>query len=116
MRNYPAVGESTWQGVGTLECWFTAASWCGSDGCSAADSQTWVRWTPDTKTYERCEARGCDRYEAMVTYSGAFATIILPENALLARLTKPGRIVEVTMSMDSGLIRHGLCKTTKATL
>lgn len=109
MQDYPVVDEATWHGSGTLECRFQSAFWCGSEGCSAADSQTWVRWSPETKTYERCDGKACDRYRALVTYSGAFANIVLPENGLLARLTGPGRVVEIATSMDSVLIRHGQC-------
>jgi hypothetical protein len=103
------VSEETWASAGTLTCRFQAARWCSPEGCEDTDASTFVRWTPATSTFERCDERGCDRYRARVSYSGAFANIALPENGALARLSANGTMLEVSTSFHSALVRHGRC-------
>ena len=111
MNRLPPVSETTWQSVGTLECRPTVADVCGANGCQRNEpAGGWTRWTPATRTYERCDRNGCDRYEARVDYAGSFATITLPGRATFARLTGRNAFMEVVTQMDGVLIYRGQCE------
>ena len=47
-------------------------------GCQAGETgTTWVNIYPRSKEYERCDAKGCERYPAAFSTAGVFTTVEL---------------------------------------
>lgn len=106
------VSQSTWNGVRSLECRPSTAQVCSPSGCESQRAQTSVftRLSPSTGLYERCDARGCDSYQATVTLSGAFASFVLPNNHSFARVTGQDGYYEVLSQLDTVIIYWGQCR------
>ncbi len=108
---HPPVSEATWQSTGTLECRPASVDSCGPDGCERSETPaTSVRWTPATRTYQRCDRTGCSSYPAQVSYSGSWANIALPANGVIMRLTGRNAFTEVVTQMDAVMVYRGQCR------
>lgn len=110
----PPVSESTWRDTGTLECRPTRMDICSPEGCESGVANIWVRWTPSTRTYERCDRNGCDTYPSAVSYSGSWANITVPESATFAKLTGRNAFFEVVTQNHAVLIYRGQCQEAAA--
>lgn len=107
----PIVSEQTWAGVDSLMCEVSSTQVCGPEGCKPLKTQTYIRWHPNTREYERCGGSSpCDSYNAQVSYSGAWANVSVPDHGLMARLTGSGQFVEVATQMDAVFVYHGQCR------
>jgi hypothetical protein len=106
----PDVDANTWKGVGSLECRPTRTDVCKPGGCTSGEPRVWQAFEPSTGTYKRCDEKGCDAYPAHVSYSGAWANIVVPDHAMLARITASSDYYEIVTQMDVALIYRGRCR------
>lgn len=106
------VSEKTWEGVRSLECRPTQGQLCGPAGCSTHHDKLkiWQVWEPATNKFSRCDDKGCDTYDAEVSYSGMWATVSVPGRATFTRLTADGEYYEVVTQMDLVYIYRGKCE------
>ena len=106
----PDVDANTWKGVGSLECRPTRADVCKPDGCASGDPRVSQVFAPATSTYKRCDEKGCDAYQAQVSYSGAWANVAVPDRAMFARIMASGEYYEIVTQMDVVWIYRGQCQ------
>lgn len=106
------MSETTWRDAGTLECRPTTKDVCGPGGCDRQrePATVWLRWTPATRNYQRCDRNGCDTYTASVTYSGSYALIELPGHGVTMKLTGRNAFMETLSLMDIAYIYRGQCR------
>ena len=62
------------------------------------------------QSYERCDAKGCDQYEARVSRSGDFTNIDLPGRAAFARIGPDGLFSEVITLTLMVVVSYGRCR------
>lgn len=110
IQELPPVSEATWRGTGTLECRPETKDMCGPGGCSRQPASVWLRWTPATRTYQRCDRNGCDSYTANVTYSGSYAVVEIPGHQTIMKLTGRNAFLEIVSQMDGVIIYRGQCR------
>jgi hypothetical protein len=116
-KDFPPVSEKTWRGIEAMICEPITYQMCRPDGCETGGSQpipTWIKWHPQTRTYERCDAQGCDSYEnATVAYSGSWANIALPERNAMLRLAGKHQFIEVAGFGEGVFIKRGQCRVER---
>ncbi len=79
-------------------------------GCLAGETgATWVNVYPGSKEYERCDAKGCDRYPAAFVTVGAFTNIELAGRGAFAKLGPEGFFSEVVTATMT-IVSYGKCK------
>jgi hypothetical protein len=55
---------------------------------------------------------GCDDYDALISRSGDFVNVALPEHGRLAKMSQSdGGFVEVATLGTAALVRYGHCRT-----
>lgn len=108
----PLADEKTWARVSSLRCHPTRAELCGPAGCAVAKQKPKIRqsWEPATNKFSRCDADGCDTYDAQVSYSGIWTTLSFPGRAMFTRVTAKGDYYEVLTQMDLIYIYRGKCE------
>jgi hypothetical protein len=80
-------------------------------GCQQIDNPISVRIDFARKTYSRCDATGCDRYDVQIWQSGAYYNIGLP--GALAKVSSDDRsFVEVLTSALQTYVSFGKCDAT----
>ncbi len=79
-------------------------------GCQPAQLGSWLALDPAKKSYERCDAKGCDKYQADVSTSGAYLTLELPGRAAFARIGAGGEFVETASLGLATVISFGSCR------
>ena len=53
---------------------------CSPAGCETAAPGATARIDPERRVYSRCDARGCDEYDALISRSGDYVNVALPEH------------------------------------
>lgn len=91
-----------------LRCDPVAKRICSASECRSAPATIWVLLFSDS--YMRCDAKGCDKYEAHTTQSGEFVTVEVPGRPLFARIGPGGSFMEVAAFGTDALITHGTCQ------
>jgi hypothetical protein len=99
-----AMAEST--------CTITEKVQCAhGKGCQPVENTIIIRINPEQHVYSRCDAKGCDDYQAQFTVSEAFINIAVPANGLLAKLTGDGSsFTEVATLGTVVLLSYGTCR------
>ena len=95
-----------------LTCTPTARFVCNAGGCQASQAATYVRIYPIAKAYERCDAKGCDRYPATFAAAGQFTNIDLPGMSTFAKLGPNGFFSEAASSAMITIVTYGRCQET----
>lgn len=81
-------------------------------GCTSIDAKgVWSIINQAQARYERCDAKGCDRYAAVFTTNGAFTSVELPGRATFAKIGFDGSFVEAATLGTALFVSHGHCKT-----
>ena len=63
------------------------------------------------RTFARCDKKGCDRYDAVFSWSGAFVVIDLPGKGAVAKLSLlDGSFTEVVTLMNVVFTSFGSCQ------
>jgi hypothetical protein len=79
-------------------------------GCQpGAVGTSWVNVMPATKEYERCDQKGCDRFQAVFTPVGAFVNVEIPGRAAFAKLGPNGFFSEVVTAATMTILSYGKC-------
>jgi hypothetical protein len=78
-----AMAETTCTITEKLQC-------AQGQGCQSVKNTIIVRIDMERQVYSRCDAKGCDDFQAQFSNSGIFTNIAVPANGLLARLTTDG--------------------------
>ena len=96
---------------GTYRCTFDQRETCSPDtGCEAVAPSTWVEVNLEAQTYARCDAKGCDPYDAVVTRSGIWRIVEVPGHATFAKIADDGLIVDVASLNRTVLVSYGKCE------
>ena len=102
--------EYSWQ------CNFTQRTVCGTTSCTtkatSAKSGVWIYLTPSQQSYYRCEGNSfdnCDRYQTVISDSGAFKIFELPGRAAFAKVDAGLTVTEVVSLIDVVYINRGKC-------
>jgi hypothetical protein len=92
---------------------------CNNGRCTPAAPTTFyfVDHGTEAGTYFRCDKKGCDEYQAIVSVSGEYTTIVLPANALLFRVDTGtalpkfrGDFVDIATTGTTAVISTGKCE------
>jgi hypothetical protein len=95
-----------------VRCDVDAKFSCGPRGWEGVAPGTSARIGPERWVYSRCDARGCDDHDALISRSGDFVNVALPEHGMLAKLSlSDGGFVEVATLGTAALVSYGRCRT-----
>jgi hypothetical protein len=108
----PTVANA--QEVLKLECQIKETFVCEAGAaCRALPVEIWNLIDTAGSNYARCnDARGCDNYDARVSYSGNFVNIEVPGRGIIATVSRGGAFHEVATILHSVLVSVGTCKRT----
>ncbi|CAN7198061.1 hypothetical protein [Ensifer adhaerens] len=100
----------------TLRCDISSKHVCeASPGCQSAKLAVFNRIDLQMRTFSRCDSKGCDKYDAVFSASGAFLNIAVPEKGLMAKLDMTeGRFSEVVTLAGQVYVSFGSCTVEKA--
>ena len=63
------------------------------------------------QTYARCDAKGCDTYDAQYSRSGAYFVVDVPGRGLIAKIaTDMSAFLEVATAGTTALVSFGSCQ------
>ena len=80
-------------------------------GCKKLQSGVWNVLDVTRQTYARCDARGCDTYDASFSPSGAFIVIDVPSRGMVAKVAADkSSFVEVATLGMMALNSFGICE------
>jgi hypothetical protein len=78
--------------------------------CRSLPAGVWNHVDTVSGTYARCDdARGCDNYDAHISYHGYFVNIEVPGRGIIATVSKGGSFHEVATITHSVLVSFGTC-------
>lgn len=106
------VSDDTWRDVAAVVCKPIRVDACGVEGCKEGKPVVTVRWEPKGG-YQRCDNDGCDSYSPVVSHSGIWTELALPQNGMMAKFTADGYYMEVATINDTALVYHGQCERVK---
>ena len=96
---------------GIMTCTVTHKYACGDKGCTSGDPTIVIRIDFDRSIYSRCDAKGCDDFDAVITRSGIFVNVALPNRGAMAKLSEDGsNFTEVVTVMTTPVISLGYCR------
>jgi hypothetical protein len=100
------------QEVLKLECAIKETFVCEAGAaCRALPAEVWNVIDTAGSSYARCsDSRGCDNYDARVSYSGDFVNIEVPGRGITATVSRGGAFHEVASILHSVLVSFGICK------
>jgi hypothetical protein len=95
-----------------LECEIKERFVCEAGAaCRSLPVEVWNHIDTVSGTYARCtDARGCDNYDARVSYSGYIVNIDVPGRGIIATVSKDGAFHEVATITHSVVVSFGTCK------
>jgi hypothetical protein len=96
----------------TMTCRITAKHSCEpATGCKKLQPGVWNVLDVTRQTYARCDARGCDTYDASFSPSGAFIVIDVPSRGMVAKVAADkSSFVEVATLGMMALNSFGICE------
>ena len=96
-----------------LRCEIATKHYCTADrGCSAASTPVFNRVDFNRGTYARCDAGGCDEYDAVLHSSGVFTLIEVPGKDILAKMSRDGSMfLEVVSLATDAYVSFGSCSS-----
>jgi len=78
--------------------------------CARALTLVFNRIDVDRGTYSRCDASGCDEYDAVLRSSGIFTLIEVPGRDILAKMSHDGSLfLEVVTLVTDVYVSFGSC-------
>jgi hypothetical protein len=84
---------------------------CSATGCTKIALGLWNLIDLEEGRLSRCDKKGCDHYEMVVTRSGIFLNLEIPGRAMFAKMAADGSdYLEVATIGSTALISHGKCK------
>jgi hypothetical protein len=95
-----------------ITCRWKAKQQCDpGEACKTVPPAVWTIVDPQAKRYQRCDPRGCDTYEAVVTVGpGAFTVYELIGRGVFLKTGLGGSATEVVSLGNSVLVSHGVCR------
>lgn len=112
-KRNPEVSPATWRATEKLECKPKLLDVCNDGGCRGIDTTKnppiTLTWYPNKGSYKRCDGKSCGTYKPLVSYSGSFANVVMPENAIVFRLTASGEYREVLHLATDTYVYSGTC-------
>ena len=94
-----------------LRCDIQSKVRCSSTGCTDSVLGLWNLIDLEGGRLSRCDQKGCDHYQMVVTRSGIYLNLEVPGRAMLAKMTMDGSdYLEVATIGTTALISHGSCK------
>lgn len=95
-----------------LRCEISSKYRCDAgSGCQKTGMTIWNIVDLTRQTISRCDAKGCDTYQAQFAISGAFINIAVPANGMLAKLSSDGTMfLETATQMNAALVSFGSCR------
>jgi len=96
----------------TMTCRITAKHSCDpASGCRSILPGVWNVLDVTRHTYARCDARGCDTYDASFSRSGAFIVIDIPTRGMVAKVAADrSSFLEVATLGMTALNSFGACE------
>ena len=94
---------------GSMDCKFASAHICNDVECRTGPNIIEVSWNPSTSEYRRCDKKGCDSYEPMVSLSDSYTILSFPENGMMTKISDRGDITEIATLMNTAFVKHGQC-------
>ena len=96
----------------TVMCQASAKFSCAAEtGCGEARLGVWNVIDMQGQTYARCDSRGCDKYDARMSRSGAFIIIDVPGRGMTAKLAADmSAFLEVVTIGTQALVSFGTCQ------
>ena len=84
---------------------------CSVNGCSEIRPTVWVNLDFPARRLERCDAKGCDRYEMVHSISGLYTTITLVGHpgTFLKAVNDGSQFVEVASILTRVFTSFGRC-------
>jgi hypothetical protein len=100
----PALGQQ-------MTCRWNSKQQCGPGAaCRPAANKVWATADPAATRYQRCDAKGCDGYDSVVSTSGAFMTYALPGRGMFIKVGPDGAATEVVSLGNSVVVSQGQCR------
>jgi hypothetical protein len=94
-----------------VTCQISAKFGCAATGCAEGRLDIWNVIDMSGQTYSRCDSRGCDKFDAHFSRSGAFTIIDLPGRGFTAKLAADmSAFIEVATIGTQALVSFGACK------
>ena len=95
-----------------LRCDIASKYQCDAPGgCQKVRAGVWNIVDVPKQTFARCDAKGCDKYPAQFSVAGAFISIALPQNGMLAKISSDGSMfLETATLMSTALASFGACR------
>jgi hypothetical protein len=102
-----------------LKCEIGKKYVCDEGGCKPIPATVWNVVNTLKRTYARCDARGCDTYEARIFQSGIFINIEVPGRSTIAKMStldepisqiKAFSFHEVVTQLQAVYVSFGSCK------
>lgn len=109
----PPVSEDTWRGVKRVVCKPAMLDVCNNETCRSIDvpddPPITVTWYPAEGLISRCDRQNCDEYKPQMSYSGSFANVAAPANAMIFRVTASGEYREILNLARDTWVYRGQC-------
>ena len=94
-----------------LICRPKASSVCRKSGCQSGNpARIWTEWNAASKTFSRCDAKGCNAYDAEVFESGVFTNVTAAAHGLMIRIAQDGSFMELATEGKVVYVHHGTCR------
>jgi hypothetical protein len=90
-------------------CLPTSRFICTANGCESGPPLVWVVIDYASKRYERCDAKGCDRYDLGSSAGGIYTTAWPNAGAFLKALNDGSEYTEVVTLGTTVHVQHGRC-------
>ena len=104
-----AVGAARVAIADTYRCEPEQGYVCGVEGCSTAAPSVWAVVDMDSGVYMRCDKKGCDSYDGVLSNSGIYTNVLIAPGAI-AKIENPSlEYVEVVSSGLGVNISYGQC-------
>ncbi len=89
-------------------------TFCSEGKCTDMKASVWVTIEPALKTASRCDSKGCDNYNVLLSESGIFTNLTRPGNdSWTVKVNNiDGSYTEVTGLLLDQYISYGSCKNT----
>lgn len=95
----------------TVICAISTKYSCGAAGCNQTQVTVQNILDLSRQTYARCDAKGCDTYDAQYSRSGAYFVVDVPGRGLIAKIaTDMSAFLEVATAGTTALVSFGSCQ------
>lgn len=108
------VAQQSFYPFFSMICNPSRKTFCSEGKCSDMKPSVWVTVEPALKTASRCDSKGCDTYNVLLSESGIFTNLTRPGNdSWTVKVNNTdGSYTEVTGLLLDKYISYGSCKNT----